>query len=591
MRTKLFLSYSKGDSEWRDLFIQHLKTMLVGEQLWCDRDNIEDGSVWKNELTRALPESRCALLLITPNYLEKGRFAREELSMLAREQTDGLKLLPVLVKPCAWRNDATLSALQFVRWWNSSILIGSGVDDREDLRAVSEAGQEPEVERAVINICERVMKAMGVVAQTTPEQQDTLFNATRETLGNTVELEEAVHSGDFSVVYRGKFGNETVAVKAVPDAARQNRVRMLFDNALRSVTKFRDPAFIRVYGHFVDREPHCVIMEYVDWPTLDEKLANHPGRRLPPRVVALILSTVARAQSDAHRCGVQIGPLSPENIHVGENWEIRISPLRIEGQLARAAGLTSGQLINWEILASLPPEICDGVQPNTRAELDQLEQYYLGMLGLVLLLGRQPFEVRRFDDLKLKSAFFENPRNFFGDTTDVDNWPEECPPLAFLLNRLLMRNPGQRLASADVATEELRDVYDGVLPRSLRRHLEQELDQVVNEDFAVSFYERLFRARPSLRPLFRTPSAQPKMMAEALQDLVDFRPEAKRSRFLQRAKQHAQYGITVDDIDAFRRAFVEEITLVSSYGRTSADAWDAALKVGLAILSKNLTTT
>lgn len=590
MRTKLFLSYSKGDPRWRDLFMRHLKTMLlVGEELWVDLASIEDGSEWREEINRALPESRCALLLVTPNYLEKGKFSREELSMLAAEQSAGLTLLPVLVERCIWREEPILSPLQFVRWWNPMAPVSGAAGEHEDIRALSEAGDEASTDRAVITICERVIKSMGVVGQTTPQERDDLFEATKRTLGSTVTLQEAVHSGDFSVVYRGKLGTDTVAVKAVPDAVRRNRVRTLFDNVLQSLTKLRDPAFIRVHFHVVDREPHCVVMEYVDWPTLDEELAKHPGRRLPPATVASILAVIASAQADAHHCGVQIGPMSPENIHVSENWEIRLSPLRIEGQLARAAGLTTGQLMNWEILGSLPPEICDGRQPSTPVELDALEQYYLGMLGLELLLGRKPFEIRRFDDLKLKSSFFEDPRRFFGDSPpESASWPEESPALAFLLTRLLSRDPAQRLASAENAAEELRTVAEGLLPRCVRRHLERELENRVNERFAADFYERLFCARPSMRALFRSPNAQSRMFTEALQDLVDFRPEAVRSRFLERARQHAHYNIKPEDIEAFRKAFLDQILAVSPNGRTSADAWNAALKIGLAVLAKNL---
>src|SRR5262249_22781707 len=153
----------------------------------------------------------------------------------------------------------------------------------------------------------------------------------------------------------------------------------------------------------------------------------------------------------AHRCGVQVGPLSPANIHVNRRWDVRLSPIRIEGPLALAAGLTSGQLINWEILTTLTPEIYDGHQPKTQAELDANEQYYLGLLGLELLNGRRPVEVTRFDDLKHKTQFFDDPRRFFDDDAlhSVDSWTDESPALAYVLAQLLARDPLERLPSAD----------------------------------------------------------------------------------------------------------------------------------------------
>src|SRR5262249_30036948 len=153
MRTKLFLSYSKGDPEWRDLFVLHLNSLsAVAQDLWVDIASIDDGAEWERQIVSALPDSRCALLLITPNYLQVQHYARQELSLLAREQEKGLKLLPVLVEPCTWKDDETLSRLQFVRWSSDTVCVGAGSTAREDLRALSEAGDKFAIDRAVIEV-------------------------------------------------------------------------------------------------------------------------------------------------------------------------------------------------------------------------------------------------------------------------------------------------------------------------------------------------------------------------------------------------------------------------------------------------------
>jgi hypothetical protein len=100
MREKLFLSYSTGDVEWRDRFLKHMRTMLSEKQLFVDKRSLHDGADWKAQLAEELTRSKCALLLLTPHYLEVGNFAQdEELPMLLAEhqKPDGLKLLPVLV--------------------------------------------------------------------------------------------------------------------------------------------------------------------------------------------------------------------------------------------------------------------------------------------------------------------------------------------------------------------------------------------------------------------------------------------------------------------------------------------------------------
>ena len=50
MREKLFLSYSTGDAEWRDLFLKHMRTMLSEEQIFVDKQSLRGGADWKAQL-------------------------------------------------------------------------------------------------------------------------------------------------------------------------------------------------------------------------------------------------------------------------------------------------------------------------------------------------------------------------------------------------------------------------------------------------------------------------------------------------------------------------------------------------------------
>ncbi len=587
MRSKLFLSYSRADSAWRDRFLRHLKTLFhVGTELWVDRESLEGGEQWLDELKRGAGDSKCALLLVTPNYLEKGRFARDELDLLLEEYARGLKILPVLVEQCSWQSESALADLQFVRWENGTIRRPEGNGEREQMRALADIADEPDIDRAIIDVCETIRRVLGTAADTTPKQRDELLHTTQDALGQAVHLDEAVYSGEFSVVYRARMGGRTVAVKAIPDAARQNRARAVYEAAIQSISELRDPAFIKVHYAVLDREPQCVVMEYVDWPTLDAALARHPGRRLAPRDAAAVLAAIARAQRDAHRAGVQLGPLSSASIHVNNAWDVRMSPFRIKGHLARTAELIPGQLVDWDMLATLTPELWAGHQPTTRDELDRHEQYYLGLFGLELLLGRRPFEIRRFEDLGIKSAFFENARAFFDDGgAKGTKWTEDCPALAVILDRLLARDPLDRLQPNEAdAAEQLQAVLEGMLPSCVRRQLELDLEGLSADTFGTAFYSRLFELRPSLRERFQAPHAQPRVLVDALQDLAAFRPYAMRSRFLRIAQKHAAYGIAREDVDAFRLVFLEEVSRACGGRQRSRDAWAAALEMGLSVI-------
>src|SRR5262245_23921845 len=117
MREKLFLSYSTGDAAWRDWFLKHLRTMLSEKQLFVDKQSLRDGADWKEQLAEELASSKCAVLLLTPHYLEVGHFAQnEELPMVLAEhqKPGGLKLLPVLVENCTYAEHPGLARLQLV---------------------------------------------------------------------------------------------------------------------------------------------------------------------------------------------------------------------------------------------------------------------------------------------------------------------------------------------------------------------------------------------------------------------------------------------------------------------------------------------
>lgn len=603
MREKLFLSYSKGDAEWRDQFLKHLRTMLSEKQLFVDRQSLQDGADWKTQLAEELTRSKCALLLLTPQYLEVGHFAQdEELPMLLEEhqKPDGLKLLPVLVENCVYTGRPELARLQLVGWDNSTKSVKRGTDAREVIRALKEAGDEAStaragesaIDQAVKEVCERVKKEFGVIGQITQQQREHLFEKTQMALQSKgVTLEESIRGGDFAVIYRGKYENQDVAVKALPTDAWRNRVSASFDMAQRTAERLRDASFIRVKGAIADPEVHAIVLEFVDWPTLADEMKRHPGGCLPPQYVVKVLAKISVAQQDAHRIGEQIGALSPASIYVNPEGDVRLTPFRIEGQLARGLTMSTGQLVNWDVLTMLTPEIYRGRQPITREELDAHEQYYLGLLGLELLIGRRPVDVQSFADLTLKAQFFRDPRAFFDyDADGGKSWTEECPTLAFVLARMLSEEPADRLTSV---SNELWRIEAGKLPDSLRRTLGADLKDLMSRDFMARFYPRLFAARPELRSLFTNVAAQHGMLAQAIRDLVVFRPGDEESHFLDYVETHKQLPITVHDIEAFRLAFVAEVIATcmqngNHQARSHGDAWNAALKLALGVMAKAL---
>jgi len=111
---KAFISYSHKDEEFKD----ELVTMLAGLQrrgvidAWQDR-RIEAGDEWYKSIQDAMDDCDLALLLVSPDYLAS-RFiqAEEQPKLLQRREEMKARVIPIIVRPCLWQSESTISILQ-----------------------------------------------------------------------------------------------------------------------------------------------------------------------------------------------------------------------------------------------------------------------------------------------------------------------------------------------------------------------------------------------------------------------------------------------------------------------------------------------
>lgn len=100
----VFFSYSHLDEEWKDRLVRHLG---VSQQqghlaLWHDR-LIGAGEDWEAQITAAMNAASVAVLLVSANSLTSEFILREEVSrLLERRASDGLRIFPIIIKPCDW---------------------------------------------------------------------------------------------------------------------------------------------------------------------------------------------------------------------------------------------------------------------------------------------------------------------------------------------------------------------------------------------------------------------------------------------------------------------------------------------------------
>ncbi len=133
---KVFISYSRKDAEWKDKLMEQLGVLEQTGQLtqWSD-DRIQTGGFWRKELEEALQSCDIAILLISASFLTSEFILDEEIpTFLQRRQADGMKIVPILVRPCAWKSVEWLAPFQL----EASTAALSGLSEHEQEQIFSE---------------------------------------------------------------------------------------------------------------------------------------------------------------------------------------------------------------------------------------------------------------------------------------------------------------------------------------------------------------------------------------------------------------------------------------------------------------------
>ena len=136
----VFISYSHTDEEWKDRLVTHLGVLqqegLLG--LWDDR-RIEAGEDWKPEIEQAMQAASVAVLLVSANFLTSQFILSDEVPrLLQRRSEQGVRIFPVIVKPCAWKQVSWLSRLQLRPKDGRPLSGGSDYQIDADLAAIAE---------------------------------------------------------------------------------------------------------------------------------------------------------------------------------------------------------------------------------------------------------------------------------------------------------------------------------------------------------------------------------------------------------------------------------------------------------------------
>jgi formylglycine-generating enzyme required for sulfatase activity/tRNA A-37 threonylcarbamoyl transferase component Bud32 len=220
----------------------------------------------------------------------------------------------------------------------------------------------------------------------TPSTTDLLAARLQDALGPNYEVERALGSGGFAVVYLVKdlALKRKLAVKVLsPDLIASKTVLERFHREAETIAQLSHPNIVPL--HFIGSKDDLVylVMECIQGESLAERIERET--RLPVDEVGRILREVAGALEHAHKRGVVHRDIKPHNVLLeAETGRALVTDFGI-ARTAEGSSLTaSGMVVGTP--AYLSPEQVMGQTIDHRADI-----YALGIMGYEMLTGEPPF--------------------------------------------------------------------------------------------------------------------------------------------------------------------------------------------------------
>ena len=135
LKSQVFISYSRRDQKWRDMLLEPLRALETNGHfnIWVDSD-LEAGDEWQPRIQKAIEDSSAAILLISNSFLSSEFITGEEIPrILKRRKRDGMRVFPVILRPCPWQDITWLSKMQVRPERGRPLVRGSEFDIEQDL--------------------------------------------------------------------------------------------------------------------------------------------------------------------------------------------------------------------------------------------------------------------------------------------------------------------------------------------------------------------------------------------------------------------------------------------------------------------------
>ena len=286
-------------------------------------------------------------------------------------------------------------------------------------------------------------------------------------------VERELGRGGMGIVYLGRDPrlDRPIAIKVLPDLFAGDPERLArFEREARLLASLRHPNIAGIYGLEESDSRRFLALEYVEGPTLAERIARGP---LPIDECLEIARQIAAALEAAHEAGVIHRDLKPGNVKITPAGEVKV----LDFGLAKGAGLaeaspdishsptlTQARTDVGVILgtaAYMSPEQARGKPVDRRTDI-----WSFGCVLFEMFTGRQLFGGETVSDTIAKILEREPPWSEI---------PSGVPErIRELLRRCLEKDPRKRLRDIGDARLELEEAISARTSQSRRAAAEIE---------------------------------------------------------------------------------------------------------------------